>query len=155
MIRQATSDDIEAITDLCSMVQNQHAQEQPDIFKTAVLGELKTEILNTMEQGKRLYFVCEENKVIVGYILVEVRRRPETPYTLKDDYLQVDQICVSPQHRHRGHAKALFDYCQRFAVENGLRRVQLDVWASNETAQEVFRKNQFEPFMFRMWKWSE
>ena len=151
MIRHAQRTDLEAIATLLAAVQNQHAHEHPQLFKRVVPADMHSVVAAAFDRTDVFHIVCEEPFGIVGYALVEPRQRPENSFTFPDSYLHVDQVCVSSEHRRRGHAKALLDWCKNYALSKGMQRVQLETWHTNALGQAAFAKCGFKPFMTRSW----
>ncbi len=59
------------------------------------------------------------------------------------DEAHVGNLAVSPEDRHHGVAQELLDQLVRDAVPAGVRRVTLEVRASNHTARKFYYKNNF------------
>jgi ribosomal-protein-alanine N-acetyltransferase len=59
------------------------------------------------------------------------------------DEAHVGNLAVSPDERRHGVAQELLDQLVRDAVPAGVRRVTLEVRASNHTARKFYYKNNF------------
>lgn len=65
-------------------------------------------------------------------------------YWLVVDEVQVINIATRPEHRRRGHARALLDELMRDARGRGALTASLEVRASNEPAIALYRAYGFE-----------
>jgi ribosomal-protein-alanine N-acetyltransferase len=59
------------------------------------------------------------------------------------DEAHIGNLAVSPEERRHGVAQELLDQLVRDAVEAGVKRVTLEVRASNHTARNFYYKNHF------------
>jgi ribosomal-protein-alanine N-acetyltransferase len=57
--------------------------------------------------------------------------------------LHLLNLTVTPQHQHRGHARAMLDRLVNEGSALGAQRVWLEVRVSNERAQEIYRRYGF------------
>jgi ribosomal-protein-alanine N-acetyltransferase len=58
-------------------------------------------------------------------------------------------IAVHPQHRGRGHGKAMMEHLDELCFQNGLRRIILEVRSGNKVARELYRACGFHSIGFR------
>lgn len=81
-----------------------------------------------------------------GYARGAVRRRHLVGYlfaVIIPDEAHVGNVAVAPGERRRGVAQELLDQLMKDAYEAGVRRVTLEVRASNHTARKFYYKNHF------------
>ena len=95
-------------------------------------------------------FVAEDGDVL-GYAFCVIQET-STPNLQKEKSLYIDDICVDEAARRGGVGSALWDYVNRFAAENGCRRITLNVWCLNPGAMEFYKKMGMEPLKITMEK---
>jgi len=81
-----------------------------------------------------------------GYARGAVRGRGLVGYifaVLIPDEAHIGNLAVAPSERRHGVAQGLLDRLVRDAVEAGVKRVTLEVRASNHTARKFYYKNEF------------
>ena len=150
LIRKAEAGDIPALAKLLHQVNDVHAKGRPDIF---VLGQRKyndEQLADILKDSLSPVFVAEEGHVL-GYAFCKIEET-STPNLQKEKMLYIDDICVGEAARRRGVGSALWDYVNRFASENGCRRITLNVWCLNPAAMEFYQKLGMEPLKITMEK---
>lgn len=65
------------------------------------------------------------------------------------DEVHLLNIATHPDHRRRGHARALMTHLVDFAVRHRCRYVTLEVRRSNQGAIDLYRQFQFQPVGIR------
>jgi ribosomal-protein-alanine N-acetyltransferase len=81
-----------------------------------------------------------------GYARGALRRRNLIGYlfaVLIPDEAHIGNLAVHPDERRHGIAQLLLDQLMRDAAEAGVKRVTLEVRASNHTARNFYYKNNF------------
>jgi ribosomal-protein-alanine N-acetyltransferase len=81
-----------------------------------------------------------------GYARGALRHRNLVGYlfaVIIPDEAHVGNVAVAPAERRRGVAQELLDQLMKDAYEAGVRRVTLEVRASNHTARKFYYKNHF------------
>lgn len=58
-------------------------------------------------------------------------------------------IAVHPEHRGRGYGKRMMDHLEALCLQDGLRRVILEVRRGNEVARNLYRRCGFRSIGFR------
>ena len=131
MVRFATEKDIEKVNDLRRQVNEIHVLGRPDIFKAGFVYML----LN--DENKDI-LVVERVGVICGMACVDYVCRPESPYMIARNFYHVQEIAVDEAFRRQGVARELFEFMKEDASRRGLDKIELDVWAFNESAIEFY-----------------
>lgn len=150
IVRKAKSADIPALARLLHQVNDVHAKGRPDIF---VLGQRKysdDQLADILKDTLSPVFVAEDGDVL-GYAFCVIQET-STPNLQKEKSLYIDDICVDEAARRGGVGSALWDYVNRFAAENGCRRITLNVWCLNPGAMEFYKKMGMEPLKITMEK---
>jgi len=76
------------------------------------------------------YFVVEMDEKIIGYVGI----------WLVEGDAQITNIAISPQFRGYKIGEKLFGFAMQYVIQNGARRLSLEVRVSNLTAQKLYRK---------------
>lgn len=76
------------------------------------------------------YFVIEGNGAIIGYVGL---------WIVEDD-AQITNIALLPAYRGYKIGEKLFGFAMSYAMQNGARRLSLEVRVSNIVAQKLYRK---------------
>lgn len=149
MVRFGTEKDIEKINDLRKQVNEIHAVGRPDVFKAGFDRKLQ-DLAYTLINGENSnILVAERDGVICGMACVEYVCKPETPYTMERKFYHVQEIAVDESFRRQGVAGELFEFMKVDAEKRELTKIELDVWALNESAIEFYEAIGFE--QTRMW----
>jgi len=76
------------------------------------------------------YFVVESNEQVIGYAGM---------WIVVDD-AQITNIAIKPDYRGFRIGERLFQHIYQHAIQNGVKRLSLEVRASNYVAQRLYRK---------------
>ena len=143
--------DYNIIAKLNKDVQDLHCDMHPDIFKSYDYETMYKGFSEYISQENFHSFIAYYEEEPVGYILVCIRDYKETPFKAGYKSLYIDQICIKKEYRHKGTGHKLIEYVKNFAKEQGINRIELTVWTTNNNAKSFFRKAGFEPYMENMY----
>ena len=138
MVRLATEKDIEKINDLRRQVNELHVKGRPDVFKAGFGQELQDFAYTLMNGENSDILVVERDGVICGMACVDYVCKPETPYGMARQFYHVQEIAVDEVFRRQGVARELFEFMKADAEKRSLSKIELDVWAFNESAIEFY-----------------
>lgn len=89
--------------------------------------------------------VCEATDgTAVGYVIAVNRERSESPFTSRQQWVELDQIAVREDHRASGAGRLLALAVVEWAKGLGVDTLELTVWEFNQTAQAFFAGLGFE-----------
>ena len=146
MVRTATEEDIDALVALNSDVQGLHVSLFPDRFKDTNPDQVAGWFLSVLKNDNHRTLIAFEGKEPVGYIVLKIKDRGAHAFCKAHKLLYVDQISVSCDYRNKGVGKALIDAARAVAAEDGIRRIELDVWTENTDAKQFFASQGFMTF---------
>jgi GNAT superfamily N-acetyltransferase len=149
IIRTATGDDAEIIARLGASIQRMHHEERPDWFKPAdesTAIELYRELLGDL--AVTIYLA--EDETTLGFVVVKVHQRPDSPLGFAQTILELDQIGVALEARRRGVGHELMNAIRERADEVAARRIILTTWEFNVDAHRFFEAEGLEVEMRRM-----
>jgi ribosomal protein S18 acetylase RimI-like enzyme len=151
LVRHATSEDAELLARLNGPIQQLHADARLDIYKPAALTEALIEFYRqTLADSDNHVWIVEVDGEPAGYVLAQVMRRPENPFTYPLEIVRIDQLSVNPEHQGKGCGKALMKAALDLARTKGIQRVVLDVWDFNRHAIEFYERQGFRAFSYEM-----
>ena len=143
MIRKATFDDIHAISELYREQFREMAKLIPDFIKE---GDQSTEFIeNTITNEESDILVYENDGVVVGFILLQAKTRPDFPFMLPGKYCYIMDIIVTEKYRGKGFGTALMNAAKEWAKEQECAFINLDVLVNNPYAIKLYEKLGFIP----------
>ena len=145
-VRPAKREELERVNALRRMVNELHVAGRPVHFKPGFSRELQGHLYEQIESDRFGVLVALEDGEIAGFATVQYVHRPEGPYTLPLDYYHVEEFGVDEAHRRRGVATALVRYMEEDARARGFRRIDLDVWAFNDSALAFYEAAGFRTY---------
>lgn len=142
-VRDATSDDVDALTGLTAQVQTLHAEGRPDLFRPADTDALRGFLIDRLADDVIVLIAEDSGGKALGYLLAEVASRPESAFLVAHTSLYVHHIAVD-QDARRQHVGALLmaeilDRAQRASADT----IRLDSWSFNEEAHRFFEAQGF------------
>lgn len=149
-VRPAKREELERINELRRMVNDLHVEGRPAHFKPGFDPELQQHVYDQFEAENEDVLAAVADGKIVGFATVVYVHRPEGPYTLPLDFYHVNEFGVDAAHRRKGVASALVAYMKEDAKKRGLPRLDLDVWAFNESAKAFYDAAGFKTYRYYM-----
>ena len=149
VIREATDQDLNRLAVLNAFVQDDHAASRPDHFAASNIAVLSEAIGHHLQEATSRIWIAQVGELSVGYVLAIWRERGADTFCHARRWCEIDQIVVDPAFRRRGVAKALVIAATDAAAAEGINDVELNTWAFNSDAQDVFRQLGFRPKMIR------
>ena len=147
IVRPAKQEELARVNELRRMVNELHVAGRPAHFKPGFGPELQGHLAEQSSQPERFgVLVALEDGEVAGFATVQYVHRPEGPYTLPLDYYHVEEFGVDAAHRRRGVATALVEYMKADAKARGFTRLDLDVWAFNDSALAFYEAAGFTTY---------
>ena len=143
MIRKATSNDITAISELYREQFREMAKLIPYFIKEG--DQSKEFIENTISGIDSDILVYEDNSKVVGFILLQAKKRPDFPFIIPGRYCYIMDIIVTENSRGQGFGTALMNSAKKWAKEQNCIFLNLDVLTNNTTAIRIYEKLGFVP----------
>jgi diamine N-acetyltransferase len=139
MITLQTTTDHRLIAQLNEEVQQLHVRLHPKVFKPYDKSSIETALEKMMTNPDCYAFVAKLGEIPVGYLVMMVKRIPESAFTFARESLYIDQIGVLSNYRKTGVGSILLEKAEQFAKELGISRIELDHWTTNTVAAAYFR----------------
>jgi GNAT superfamily N-acetyltransferase len=134
-IREANSEDNEAICHLLTLLFEQEAEFKPDF---ATQSEGVGEILSDPEKGR--FFVIEDSGRIVGCVSLLFL----VSTALGGKAALLEDLVVAKPVRGQGWGTQLLDHAIQQAIQNGCKRITVLTDKDNSAAQSIYQKMGFD-----------
>ncbi len=145
MIRFACEKDIPDILELLEQILHIHYVGRPDLFKGEGGKFNDQELAQIMANPKTPIFVYEENGKVLGHCFCDVKITSEQNNLKGQKVLFIHDLCVYENCRGRRIGQQLFERAKSFAKEQGLDRIELNVWEFNSRAKDFYQKMGMHP----------
>ncbi len=125
----------------------EHRARQPwafpaNSFEVMIEGSIKGSFREggrTLAESPNL-FAAYRGEDFAGYVLLSVWARQDVQYL---PYVGIDDICVLPEFRRKGIARALLRHAVALSEERGWDSLKATVWAGNDASDALFRSEGF------------
>ena len=144
IIRKAEKSDIPELARILHQVNDIHADIRPDIFIHGQRKYSDEQLEQLLQDPDRPVFVALFQQNVVGYAFCEVQTA-EGENLRQEKMLYLDDLCIDAESRGTGVGSRLFEYVEDYARSLGCRRVTLNVWEGNTSAQEFYRRKGMSP----------
>ena len=146
-VRPAKREELERVNELRRMVNDLHVAGRPAHFRPGFNRPLRSHVYEQFDQPERFgVLVGLVDGEVAGFATVQYVHRPEGPYTHALDFYHVEEFGVDAAHRRRGVATALVAYMKADAKARGFTRLDLDVWAFNDSALAFYEAAGFTTY---------
>lgn len=154
MIKDISPEEAALLVPLNAVVQDLHARELPQLFRTDVDAAALAEQYRDALSGRAFALGWEEAGRLLGYGLFEVIERPETPLTHPFRRGYISEIAVHPEARRRGIALALIEAAKlRFAAA-GCDQITAQYHAFNTASARLMQKAGLAPMVMTVGMWA-
>lgn len=143
MVRKATIKDIYAISELYHEQFREMSKLIPDFIKEG--DQSKDFLEKTILNDDSDIIVYENDGSVVGFILLQVKIRPDFDFMLPGKYCYIMDVIVTEAHRNKGFGTALMNSTKDWAKERDCSFINLDVLANNPGAIALYEKLGFIP----------
>ncbi len=145
-VRPAKREELERVNELRRMVNDLHVAGRPAHFRPGFNAELQGHLYERFEADESDVLVAAVDGEVAGFATVQYVHRPESPYTLPLDFYHLEEFGVDAAFRRRGVATALVEYMKADAKTRGFTRLDLDVWAFNDSALAFYEAAGFTTY---------
>lgn len=150
-IRRAVAADVPTIVRLNRDVQRLHAEAQGELFKPAGEGgEIAAWFAAVLAKPGAHLLIGTVDGEVVGYIYGQITAYWENPFRYPLDLGLVDQLAISPAFQRRGYGEVLLDALVAIFLDAGISRIELSVWAFNDSARRFYERRGFVVTQHRM-----
>ncbi|MBE6775380.1 MAG: GNAT family N-acetyltransferase [Ruminococcaceae bacterium] len=143
VVRKATINDISAVAVIYREQFREMSKLIPDFIKE---GDQRVDFIEkTISEEDSDILVYEHNGVVIGFILLQAKIRPDFDFIIPGKYCYIMDIIVTESHRGKGFGTALMNSAMEWAKEHGCSFINLDVLVKNEGAIALYEKLGFVP----------
>lgn len=140
LIRPASHADVPELLRLNRIVHDWHASHYLQAFPAKPNADaVQTMFLEAITDDKAHVVVAEKDGQTCGYLFATHDTSTGSAVSHPKNRLHIEHICVDPEHRGQGFARALLSDAEAFARARGCRDVTLDSWAQNHGAHAAFQ----------------
>ena len=132
--RFAREEELPRVNELRKQVNDVHVAGKPEVFKPGFPQELRDYIFAIWNDPEKKIAVVERDGVVCGFAVLHHIVRPETPFMMERDFLDVDEFGVDAAHRRQGVGAELMAFIRDWAKAQGFDRLELNMWEFNEGA---------------------
>lgn len=143
-VRQAAPADYPALFPVFAEMDEIHTRALPRIFKKTDPNKI-TEHLASGQAGRPgVLLVAEERGKLVGFIRLKTERTPDNPLLQPRRYAKINDLGVMAAYQRRGVGKMLMRAAEKWAAEQGMEEIELNVWEFNRAALAFYQSLGFE-----------
>lgn len=146
VVRYAAYEELPRINELRQLVSELHAAGRPDIFRPGFCEELRQRIYQMYDAPSYDVIAACLGETICGFAIVQYVDRPESAYMCARRFYHIEEFGVDEGFRRQGIGTALLRFCRAEARAKGFDRLELDVWAFNETARHFYEAAGFHSY---------
>lgn len=146
VVRFAKEEELDRVNELRKEVNDIHVNGHPETFKPGFPDELKNYVFEIWKDPNKDIVVAQENGKICGFAVVNSIHKPESPFMLERDFMDVDEFCVAKECRRQGIATEMITFIRKLAKERGFSRLELNMWEFNEGALKFYESVGFETY---------
>ncbi len=137
-VRFARENELERLNELRKQVNDLHVTGRPDIFKPGFPKELADHVFTIWNDPDQRIVVAEQDDVLCGFAVVHHINKPENPFMLERDFLDIDEFCVDEAYRRTGVATEMIAFIRSYAKAQGFDRIELNMWEFNDGALSFY-----------------
>lgn len=150
-IRRAVAGDARLVSRLNRNVQRLHADALPGLFKSPTDDAFAPDAFAALVADPAVHLLIGTvGDSPVGYLYGQIIHYRENPFRSVLTYGLVDQLAVSPAFQRRGYGEQLLRASLAIFRDAGIARVELAVWAFNDSARHFFERQGFAVSQYRM-----
>ena len=145
-VRFAEAEELERVNELRKQVNDLHVEGKPEIFKPGFSEEMRALLYSFFRDPLKRIVVCEDGGEIVGFAILSRVTKPENPVKRALDYIDIDEFGVDESCRRRGTASAMIAFIRGWAKEQGVERLELNMWEFNRGALAFYEAAGFSTY---------
>jgi diamine N-acetyltransferase len=144
-IRPAVAQDIPKLLLLYRELEETHRLHHPDLFAVTITRAEKSVERSLADAGVGFFVADFETAGVGAFVRVVDTQTPEGGVLLSRRFGLVDELVVSPEYRRSGVASLLITAAEQWATEREIPALEVNVWAFNQAAQNLYAGHGFSP----------
>ena len=150
-IRRAVAADVPMIAGLNGDVQRLHAEAHGALFKPAGDADaIAAWFAAALAKPAAHLLVGTVDGDMIGYVYGQIVQYQENPFRYPLAIGLIDQLSIRPAFQRRGYGEALLDALAAIFRDAGVSRMELSVWAFNDSARRFYARRGFATTQHRM-----
>lgn len=154
-IEEARPEHVEAIVSLWEDLMEIHKKLDAEFFDATDLSieDYQYKISKTIKEAgdEKKVFVALFNKIVVGYVTIEVVRFSMLLYNF-DPLCVIGDIMIAEPYKNQGIGKLFIEEAKKIALEQNVKKLNLNVFGKNKISYAYFKYLGFEDMMYQMTK---
>lgn len=147
-IRQATVNDLDAITELFYELDTCSIEQQPEHFQR---GERTNQYLcEIISNEKATFLIAIIDEEIIGFSLIYLKEVKGLSLLVPCKYAYIQDFIVTESCRNNGYGKSLMTASKEWAKKNGADYLRLSVIPKNESGRRFYVRNGLSEQMITM-----
>lgn len=141
-IRKTTEKDVKKLQNLNDEVFVDNLSYDEDLNTNWAQSDYgKKYFLGVINKPDSICLIAEENERAIGYIAAT---KKEYEGTRKSNYIEIENMGVSPLYRSQGIGSSLMEECLKIAKNRGFDKVYVNCYFKNIQAVNFYKKMGFE-----------
>lgn len=149
-IRPALKEDIDSLVPVFEEADRFHQVALPHIFRPQSPQQTRQFIASIFEKEDNHILLAETGEKVIGMVYFYPRGSLEIPILVPRKWVVVDSLAVLPEARRCGVGTALMERVHRWAVENGISEVELNVYEFNAGAIKLYESLGYSTLRLQM-----
>lgn len=136
--------DVDVLARLNRYVHEPHVRQQPHHFKPYDVDAVRAFFTKIAGEALYQFLVLEVEDEAIGYAWIEYVRRAESAFKFADAKVRVHHLCIMDTKQQNGYGRLLLEDIERLAREQGIHKIELDYWMSNDGVEVFYERIGFE-----------
>lgn len=136
--------DLDTLARLNRYVHEPHVAQQPDFFKPYDFATVRAFFAKMVGKDQHQFLIAELDGEAIGYVWIEYLRRPESAFNFANTKVRVHHLCIVDDKQHQGFGRQLLLEVERRALAQGIHKIDLDYWMSNDGVDVFYERLGFE-----------
>lgn len=146
IIRFIKENELSQVNELRKQVNDLHVEGKPEVFKAGFDKELQDYIYTIWKDPKQKIVVAESEGIICGFAVLNHIHKLETSFMHERDFMDIDEFCVDKKYRRQGIASEMIAFIKDYVKEQGIKRIELNMWEFNEDALAFYEAVGFKTY---------
>lgn len=136
--------DLDTLARLNRYVHEPHVAQQPDFFKPYDFATVRAFFAKMVGKDQHQFLIAELDGEAIGYVWIEYFRRPESAFNFANTKVRVHHLCIVDDKQQQGFGRQLLLEVERRALAQGIHKIDLDYWMSNDGVDVFYERLGFE-----------
>lgn len=150
-IRKALESDYTPVLELFDYSDRVHRKEFPQLYKEPSNPSRSVDYYKEIiEKEDDLFLVADQNSHILGFIYCIRETAGHIPIHQPRKFAVIDNLVVRPDHQRKGIGRKLMESAKKWAIEEELDQLELNVFSFNSGAITLYENLGYETVSINM-----